>query len=423
MNQLFFHFSKKIPNPEKQQAIIRLVLFNIAMAIFSVGYYYGYTTMERTIWIAYISSVAAYTIVAFLHAWFIEVSPLRKYVVTYIDVTIMSVGIIYSGGAISPFVVYYFWSFIGSALRYGVNLMHQSQAFAVASYITIVYFTDGFSKHPYAAGVILFALIILPLNISMLRALLDKARKEVDRANSVKSQFLANMSHEIRTPLNAVLGYSEMLKEDAEAMKLDGFVKDLDRIHNAGSHLLVLINDVLDLSKIESGRIEINYEDVDIKHLVDEIVETTEPLVNKNNNRLHVSIDDRVKLVRTDPTRLKQILFNLLSNAAKFTKEGDIRLKVSIQITEGEEYLVFVVADTGIGMTDEQISKIFEPFTQADSSTTKQYGGTGLGLTITKRFCEILKGRITIESQPGHGTTFSVALPCKGDMAGHSSCP
>ena len=422
MNQLFFIFSKKIPNPEKQQAIIRLVLFNIAMVILSVGYYYGYTTMDRTIWIAYISSVAAYTIIAFFHVWFVEVSPLRKYVVTYVDVTIMSVGIIYTGGAISPFVMYYFWSFIGSALRYGVNLMHQSQAFAVASYIAIVYFTDGFSKHPYAAGVILFALIILPINISILRALLDKARKEVDEANSVKGQFLANMSHEIRTPLNAVLGYSEMLKEDAKAMKLNDFVKDLGCIHSAGSHLLLLINDVLDLSKIESGRIEIHYEDVDIKRLVSEIVETTEPLVSKNNNRLHVSVDDRIDRVCTDPTRLKQILFNLLSNAAKFTKEGDIHLKATIQNTEGGEYLVFNVTDTGIGMTEEQISKIFNPFTQADSSTTKQYGGTGLGLTITKRFCEILKGRITIESKLQHGTTFSVALPCKGDVAGLESC-
>ncbi|MGO0062794.1 ATP-binding response regulator [Brevibacillus fluminis] len=239
---------------------------------------------------------------------------------------------------------------------------------------------------------------------------LSKARDEAVEANQIKSQFLANMSHELRTPLNAIIGYSEMLKEEAEEMGEQAFADDLDKINTAGKHLLALINDILDLSKIEAGKMDIYLESCEIATLVRDVVTTVRPLVETNNNQLDVSeLPDGI--MKTDVTKLRQILLNILSNACKFTKEGTIWLSAEYETRQGKQGIRFQVRDTGIGMTEEQLARLFEAFKQADSSTTRKYGGTGLGLAISQKLCQIMGGDIRVASEFGKGTTFTVWLP------------
>lgn len=240
---------------------------------------------------------------------------------------------------------------------------------------------------------------------------LEAARKHADEANKAKSQFLANMSHELRTPLNAIIGYSEMLMEEAEDDGMDELIPDLDKINHAGQHLLTLINAVLDLSKIEAGKMEVYCEDFSIKELANEVGSTIRPVIENNNNKLEINISDDVTDINSDLTKVKQILFNLISNASKFTENGKISLSVNKNHNAGKDWYQFSVKDTGIGMSDEQVSKLFAPFIQADISTTRKYGGTGLGLTICKQFCELLGGNIEVKSEVHVGTEFIVRLP------------
>ena len=234
------------------------------------------------------------------------------------------------------------------------------------------------------------------------------ASAQAEEANQTKSQFLANMSHELRTPLNAIIGYSEMLVEEITDRGTPGLAPDVQKIHGAGKHLLGLINNILDLSKVEAGRMELFLETFEIAPLVQEITDTLRPLVDKNNNRLAIACPDEIGDMKADVTKLRQSLFNLLSNASKFTQNGSITLAVE-QSEPG--WINFTVSDTGIGMTPDQQAKLFQSFTQADASTTRQYGGTGLGLAITQQFCELMGGSIQVESQYGRGTTFTIRLP------------
>ncbi len=237
------------------------------------------------------------------------------------------------------------------------------------------------------------------------------AKEAAEQANSAKSSFLANMSHELRTPLNAILGYSEMLREEAAELGQDDFVPDLNKIHSAGTHLLGLINDVLDLSKIEAGRMDLYIEPVEVRQLVDDVVSTVAPLVQKNGNRLDVVCPPEVQFSNTDVTKLRQVLLNLLSNASKFTKGGTVTFSVTREKRPDKEMLTFSVKDSGIGMNEVQLSKLFQAFSQADASTTRKYGGTGLGLAISRKFCQMMGGDIVVESEPGKGSTFLVHIP------------
>lgn len=240
---------------------------------------------------------------------------------------------------------------------------------------------------------------------------LEKARMAAELANSSKSQFLANMSHELRTPLNAVIGYSEILQEEAEANKLTTMTEDLVKINNAGKHLLNLINDVLDLSKIEAGKMELHLESFNITDMIQGVEGIVKPLIEKKKNRLTIDCPPEIGLMTSDLTKMRQNLFNLLSNASKFTENGEITLRVSKETKKEKEWLSFAVIDTGIGMTPEQVSRMFKAFTQADESTTRKYGGTGLGLTITRKFCQLLGGDATVSSVSGQGSTFTLIVP------------
>ena len=237
----------------------------------------------------------------------------------------------------------------------------------------------------------------------------EEKGRQLAEASQHKSQFLANMSHELRTPLNAIIGVSEMLREDAEALKQD--TEPLDRVLGAGRHLLALINDILDLSKIEAGRMELQLEEFALAPLIDNVVKTIEPLAAKNNNQLVVRCDAAIGSLHADQMRLRQALLNLMSNANKFTERGTITVDARHGQENGRDWVTIAVADTGIGMTREQMGKLFQEFSQADASTTRKYGGTGLGLAISKRFCQMMGGDITVESEPGKGSVFTVRLP------------
>jgi PAS domain S-box-containing protein len=240
---------------------------------------------------------------------------------------------------------------------------------------------------------------------------LVRARDAAEAASRAKSAFLANMSHELRTPLNAIIGYSELLEETAADNGHDDYRSDLQKVQSAGKHLLVLINDVLDLSKIEAGRMEVALDEFDVAPAIEDLAGTILPLAEKNHNVLHLCVHDGVGTMRSDLMKVRQVLFNLLSNACKFTDHGTITLDARRHALDGRDWIAFRVSDSGIGIAAEQAQRLFQDFTQADASTTRRYGGTGLGLAISRRFCQMLGGSIDLASTPGQGTTFTVRLP------------
>ena len=255
------------------------------------------------------------------------------------------------------------------------------------------------------------ACITLFVLFAMANIQLRRERAVAEAANRAKSVFLASMSHELRTPLNAIIGYSEMLVEEAVDAERTALIPDLSKIQAAGKHLLMLINSVLDLSKIEAGKMDLFVETFSIVELVREVSEVITPLADKNQNRLKVDVDPLSGSMRTDQTKLRQTLYNLLSNACKFTQKGEVRFEAAREHSDSVEQVVFKVIDTGIGMTAEQLKRLFQPFTQADASTTRRFGGTGLGLAISRRFIHLLGGNISVESKSGVGSTFTVKIP------------
>jgi signal transduction histidine kinase len=246
-------------------------------------------------------------------------------------------------------------------------------------------------------------------NVRLFDEIQDKSR-QLTEASEHKSHFVSSMSHELRTPLNAIIGLTEMMVSNAARFGTEKAQEPLQRVNRAGTHLLGLINQVLDLSKIEAGKLEFNPQTVQLAPLINEVIGTAGQLAEQNKNRLVVDAQENLGALTVDPMRLRQILLNLLSNAFKFTKEGEVTLRAR-RVANGRDWIELAVADTGIGMTAEQQAKLFEEFTQADSSTARQYGGTGLGLAITRKLARMMGGDVTVTSEPGKGSVFTVRLP------------
>ena len=269
-----------------------------------------------------------------------------------------------------------------------------------------------------------FAMLTRDLTEPMkIEATLTKAKDAADAANQAKSAFLATMSHELRTPMNAILGYSEILMEDAEDKGQEDFIPDLEKIHASGNHLLSLINNILDLSKIEAGKMDLFLESFGISRVIEDVVSTIRPLVEKNANTLQVHCAADLGTMHADLTKVRQSLFNLLSNACKFTENGTITLEASRELIGGVDWIKFSVSDTGIGMAPDQMEKLFQPFVQGDASTSRKFGGTGLGMTITHRFCQMMGGEISAVSEPGRGTTFTIRLPARVKVQPPAAAP
>jgi signal transduction histidine kinase len=267
-----------------------------------------------------------------------------------------------------------------------------------------------------------FDFVTKPIDMVDLNATVRKALDEIAKQHEIESRrvaaeqarthlthFLANMSHELRTPLNSIIGVSEMLREDAEALMQD--TEPLDRVLGAGRHLLALINDILDLSKIEAGRMELHLETFPLVPVIKDVAKTIEPMAMKNGNRLAIDCPADIGTIHADQTRFRQSLLNLANNANKFTEKGTVTIAANQGHENGRDWIILAVADTGIGMTPEQMGKLFQEFSQASSATASKYGGTGLGLAISRRFCQMMGGDITVESEPGRGSTFTIRLP------------
>jgi signal transduction histidine kinase len=246
-------------------------------------------------------------------------------------------------------------------------------------------------------------------NVRLFDEIQEKSR-QLQLASENKSQFVSSMSHELRTPLNAIIGLTEMMVKNAARFGTEKAQEPLQRVNRAGTHLLGLINQVLDLSKIEAGKLELNPQTVQLGPLINEVIGTAGQLAEQNKNRLVVEAQENLGALTVDPMRLRQILLNLLSNACKFTKEGEVALRVR-KVVDGQVWIELAVADTGIGLTAEQQAKLFQDFTQADSLTARRYGGTGLGLALSRKLARMMGGDVTVTSEPGKGSVFTVRLP------------
>jgi signal transduction histidine kinase len=251
---------------------------------------------------------------------------------------------------------------------------------------------------------------VLAIQNARLFAEIEDKSRQLQQASENKSQFVSSMSHELRTPLNAIIGLTEMMVANVTRFGTEKALEPLQRVNRAGTHLLGLINQVLDLSKIEAGKLELNPQTVQVAPLIDEVVDTARQLAEQNKNRLTVEAQGNLESITADPMRLRQILLNLLSNACKFTKEGDVKLQVR-RVADGRSWIEMAVADSGIGMTAEQQAKLFEEFTQADATTAQRFGGTGLGLAISRKLARMMGGDVTVASEPGKGSVFTVRLP------------
>jgi len=403
---------KRQINSEQEQALIRLGLSVFALTFLYVSYLTSAIQDSMRIvisgaWFYVIFSLVLYIQLRFCH----KPSALQRYMGIVVDMVMVTYALYFASGIAAALYGGYLWAIIANGLRYGKRYLYFSQTLAVIGFSLVILNVPFWHEYPSWGIGLLIWLVVIPPYISVLLGRVDKAMQDAKRANEAKTHFLANMSHELRTPLNAIIGYSELLAEQATEARLSDAAKDLHKIRHAGNHLLGLINDVLDLSKIEAKRMEVHEEEVDVNALLDEVIATVEPLAAKNANHLCIDVANEFGFIRTDLTKLRQVLFNLLSNACKFTANGKITLHAAISHTENQDWVVFQVADTGIGIAPEKIDKLFLPFSQEDHTVARKFGGTGLGLSISKCFCELLGGSINLVSQKGQGSTFIVKLP------------
>lgn len=397
--------------PEGKQLLMRSLFWCVTSVFLLVGNQSALFMMPQSILVAIIIGYFLSLVVSYITLVYWPSLVPRRYISMLIDAASATLIMKYSGGITSPAFLLYVWLLTSNAMRFGMREVYTSQLLSILGFGFILYDDLDSLQHPIQILFQLVTLFVFPLYLHRLISVQSKARAQAELANTTKSRFLANMSHELRTPLNAIIGYSEMLREDALEYKHNQYTSDLDRILYSSKHLLNMINDVLDISKIEAGKMDVFYEQCNLQHLLDDISATIKPLLDKNANTLVMDRDSDLGTITTDGGKLRQTLYNLLSNATKFTEHGTIELHAARLTENNTEFVCFIVKDNGIGMSEEQLQRIFDPFEQADASSTRRYGGTGLGLPISKHFCEMLGGSITVSSSPGKGSTFRVQLP------------
>jgi two-component system, sensor histidine kinase RpfC len=355
-----------------------------------------------------------FSIVLTLSCYFIQTpNKIRRHVGIIVDISIITYALLIGDAVATPFYGAYLWVSIGNGFRYGRFYLYISTTLSSIAFIGVLLTSQYWQQHSEIGYGLLIWQLILPLYVSFFLKHLEVAIQIAEQASKTKSEFLANMSHELRTPLNAIIGYSEMLEEDARDNNEEQTIIDLNKIITAGKSLLYMINDILDLSKIEAGKSELHLESIKINSLINEIRDIIEPLKSKNNNELIFDLTDDDFQFTADYIKIRQVIINLLSNSMKFTIHGSVKLTIKKCDIDNEKYLLFIITDTGIGMTQQQIDQLYEPFKQADSSTTRKYGGTGLGLTISKHFVEMMGGQIVVKSEQLKGSEFTVQLPVK----------
>jgi two-component system sensor histidine kinase RpfC len=332
------------------------------------------------------------------------------------DTGIVTYALITAGETATPFFGGYLWVTIANGLRFGRSYLFATNIFCVIGFGAVLMLSTYWHNQLVLGLGLMVWLILLPGYVAALLKRLEDALHKANLANKTKSDFLANMSHELRTPLNAILGYSEMLREDAVNDGNKQVVDDLGKIQQSANHLLGLINGILDLSKIESGKFSVTNECFDIRVFFEDILAGMQPLFEKRGNLCAIEFNLDQYQVNTDKLKLKQIMINLLGNANKFTECGHIQITVNHRGDEKHSDLSIQIKDTGIGIPEDKLISIFDPFMQADTSTTRKYEGTGLGLAITMRFVEMLGGTISVISQENKGSVFSVCIPHKQEQ-------
>ena len=343
---------------------------------------------------------------------------IRRAISILADAGVVTFALITAGETATPFFGGYLWVTIANGLRYGRSYLFATNIVCVLGFVTVLLVSPYWQNQLVLGVGLLVWVILLPGYVAALLKRLEAALHKATLASKTKSDFLANMSHELRTPLNAVIGYSEMLQEDAIAEGNKQVAEDLGKIHRSANHLLGLINGVLDLSKIESGKLSVNNECFDIRVFLEDILAGMQPLFEKRGNQYTLEFHLDQYQVNTDKLKLKQILLNLIGNANKFTEAGHIHVIAGKANAQRQPELSIQVKDNGIGIPADKLPGIFDPFVQADTSTTRKYEGTGLGLAITRRFVEMLGGSIDVVSEEGKGSVFSFSIPPK-----QAQCP
>ena len=406
-------FTLKLKSQEAKQIIMRIVFWAFTSAYLFIASTSGIIDIPTfailTIIIGYFFMLVVTSISIYYYP---DYFPRRLFSIT-LDVAAASTIIYYSGGTTSPAFLLYIWLLSSNAIRFGEREVIASQILSIIGYLFVFIYSIDSLEHPIQVLFQTLTLIIFPIYLYKLMRMKDNAKELAEAANRTKSDFLANMTHELRTPLNAVIGYTELVKDDAESAKHTGYIKDLDKIIISSKQLLNMIDSILDISKIEAGKMDVYITDCNLPALLDDIVAMSNQACIKNNVTLKLNFDPMLTTVQTDENKLRQSILNILSNAIKFTKDGVIDFSVKHFQKNASNWLSVTISDTGIGMTKEQCIRVFSPFTQADSSSTRNYGGTGLGLSITKSFCDILGGTIQLESQMGKGTTVILEIPIK----------
>lgn len=403
--------SPLLKNADFQLALFRLVFLCIGVTYLGLGNHLDVFAIPHHQFLAYSAGFIAYTLLMLGSIAIWPYITWRRYLSVILDMSCVTIGLILSGGAESPIFLLYFWLILAYALRKRRSLIYLAQITALSQYLYVISLDVSAGRPILESAFVVLTLIFLPVNMNIFYKIMLRAKESADQANQAKSRFLANISHELRTPLNAIIGYSEMLTENAEKREDHRDAEDLNRIRDSGHLLLDLINEILDISKIEAGKMEIHPERFEVSSFIEEISNTVKPLIQINNNSLLIECDDVIGSIYTDKKKLRQTLLNLISNSAKFTSNGKITVRVKFDNQGPEPWIEFSVIDTGIGVRQDRLKYLFEPFTFAQTTEDKKLSGTGLGLAISKRFCEMLGGHIDATSEPGKGSAFTVRLP------------